>query len=243
MTLASARFVTLEGGEGVGKSTQAGRLTDALRARGLTVVETREPGGSEGAEAIRTLLLGGDEARWNMRAEALLFAAARSDHVARTIRPALARGEWVVCDRFLDSSLAYQGAAGGLDLRAVRELHSFGSEDLLPDRTLLLVADPIECERRCRSRDGLRSDRIGSRGAGFHAAVAMGFADLVRSGELARGPAVECVQPEGNATIAGPLRRGDGRGAGAHTSSSGRRRPTGRVGTVRGAGDGPGAAG
>lgn len=178
MTPILPRFVTLEGGEGVGKSTQAGRLTDALRARGVTVVETREPGGSDGAEAIRALLLGGDEARWNMRAEALLFAAARSDHVARTIRPALARGEWVVCDRFLDSSLAYQGAAGGLDRQAIRDLHAFGSEDLHPDRTLLLTADAAECERRCRSRDGGPRDRIAARDSEFHAAVATGFASL-----------------------------------------------------------------
>ena len=172
---AAARFVTLEGGEGVGKSTQAGRLTDALRARGLIVVETREPGGSDGAEAIRALLLGGEETRWNMRSEALLFAAARADHVARTIRPALARGEWVVCDRYLDSSLAYQGAAGGMDVATLRALHAFGSEGLLPDRTLLLTADAAECERRCASRDGGPRDRIAARDAGFHAAVAAGF--------------------------------------------------------------------
>ena len=172
------RFITLEGGEGVGKSTQAGRLTDALRRRGLIVVETREPGGSDGAEAIRALLLGGDEARWNMRAEALLFAAARSDHVARTIRPALARGEWVVCDRFVDSSLAYQGVAGGIDGYALRALHAFGSEGLLPDRTLLLTAGSAECERRCASRDGGPRDRIAARDPAFHAAVAKGFEAL-----------------------------------------------------------------
>lgn len=174
----AARFVTFEGGEGVGKSTQARALAEALRARGLTVVETREPGGSEGAEAIRALLLGGARARWGARAEALLFAAARSDHVARVIRPALARGEWVVCDRFLDSSLAYQGVASGLDPGALRRLHAFGSEGLQPDRTLLLTADAAECARRCRNRDGAAGDRIAARDPAFHAAVAVGFRAL-----------------------------------------------------------------
>src|SRR6476620_2158428 len=102
-----ARFITLEGGEGVGKSTQLKALAAALRERGLDVVITREPGGSEGAERIRDLLLGGAEDRWGPRAEALLFAAARADHVARTIQPALEKGQWVLSDRFVDSSLAY----------------------------------------------------------------------------------------------------------------------------------------
>lgn len=175
------KFITFEGGEGVGKSTQAGRLTDMLRKRRIVVVETREPGGSDGAEAIRALLLGGDEARWNMRAEALLFAAARSDHVERTIRPALARGEWVICDRFIDSSLAYQGAAGGSDLDAIRSLHAFGSGNLYPDRTLLLNAEPEECKRRCLSRDGGPRDRIAARGLAFHSAVAAGFEALAHA--------------------------------------------------------------
>lgn len=174
----SGRFITLEGGEGVGKSTQAGHLTDALRRRGLIVVETREPGGSEGAETIRSLLLAGDANRWNARTEALLFAAARADHVARTIAPALARGEWVVCDRFLDSSLAYQGFAGGIDVDAIRALHAFGSDGLLPHRTLWLTADASECERRCLARDGGPRDRIAARSADFHAAVEAGFAAL-----------------------------------------------------------------
>nr|MDP8994939.1 dTMP kinase [Pseudomonadota bacterium] len=120
----SGRFISLEGGEGAGKSTQLKRLADALRGRRLEVVETREPGGSPGAEAIRALLLQGEEQRWTPEAEALLFAAARADHVARTIRPALAEGKWVLSDRFLDSSIAYQGGAGGLGFEAVRALHA-----------------------------------------------------------------------------------------------------------------------
>ena len=115
---------------------------------------TREPGGSPGAEAIRKLLLEGEEARWNPRAEALLFAAARADHVEKTIQPALERGEWVLTDRFLDSSLAYQGEAGGLGIEAVRDLHRFGSLDFLPDRTLVLTLDESEGALRARARDG-----------------------------------------------------------------------------------------
>lgn len=174
----NGRFVTLEGGEGVGKSTQAKALAAALRARGVDVVETREPGGSPGAEAIRALLLHGDEQRWAPEAEALLFAAARSDHVARTIRPALARGAWVLCDRFVDSSIAYQGGAGGLGFEAVRALHQIGSHGFLPDRTLLLTLPEAEAESRARDRDTGGADLIGRRGADYHRAVAATFAAL-----------------------------------------------------------------
>ena len=172
------RFISLEGGEGAGKSTQLAALADALTGRGLTIVLTREPGGSPGAEAIRKLLLEGDEARWNPRAEALLFAAARSDHVEKTIHPALGRGEWVLSDRFLDSSLAYQGEAGGLGIDAVRDLHRFGSQDFLPDRTLVLQLDEAEAGARARTRDGSAGDRIGSRPPSYHAAVDAGFRAL-----------------------------------------------------------------
>ncbi|MGH6706908.1 MAG: dTMP kinase [Sphingomicrobium sp.] len=171
--MALGRFISLEGGEGVGKSTQLSALAAALEGRGLTVLVTREPGGSPGAEAIRKLLLEGDENRWNPRAEALLFAAARSDHVETTIRPALERGEWVLSDRFLDSSLAYQGEAGGLGIEAVRDLHRFGSQDFLPDRTLVLTLE--EGGARARVRDGNPGDRIGSRPPSYHAAVDAGF--------------------------------------------------------------------
>ena len=173
--MARGRLISLEGGEGVGKSTQLAALADALRARGLRVVVTREPGGSPGAEAIRKLLLEGDDTRWNLRAEALLFAAARSDHVEKTIRPALDRGDWVLSDRFLDSSLAYQGEAGGLGIDAVRELHRFGSQDFLTDRTLVLQLDEQEAGGRARLRDGNAGDRIGSRPPSYHAAVDAGF--------------------------------------------------------------------
>ncbi len=107
------KFITLEGGEGAGKSTQARLLADALRARGLEAVVTREPGGTPGAEAIRHLLLDPHGADWSLRSEALLFAAARANHVEALIRPALDRGAWVVCDRYIDSTRAYQGGGGG----------------------------------------------------------------------------------------------------------------------------------
>jgi len=173
--MARGRFISLEGGEGVGKTTQLEALAQALEGRGLRVLVTREPGGSPGAEAIRKLLLEGEETRWNPRAEALLFAAARSDHVEKTIQPALERGEWVLSDRFLDSSLAYQGEAGRLGIEAVHDLHRFGSLDFLPDRTLVLLLNEAEGAMRARVRDGNTGDRIGSRPPAYHAAVEAGF--------------------------------------------------------------------
>ncbi|MFC7497796.1 dTMP kinase [Enterovirga sp. GCM10030262] len=171
----AGRFISLEGGEGVGKSTQLSRLAGALRARGHDVVETREPGGSPGAEAIRALLLEGEAERWSPQSEALLFAAARADHVAKLIRPALERGAWVLSDRFLDSSLAYQGGAGGVGAGAIRALHAIGSGGLMPDRTLLLQLPAEAAAARAMKRDGHAGDRIGARGAGYHAQVAAAF--------------------------------------------------------------------
>jgi dTMP kinase len=165
-------FITLEGGEGVGKSTQVKALADALRARGLDVETTREPGGSPGAEAIRELLLVGDDERWGPQAEALLFAAARADHVARTIRPALEAGKWVLSDRFVDSSLAYQGGAGELGIEAVRAINAFAIGDGFPDRTLVLLLD--DGHERALARDDV-SDRIGGRGRDYHHKVELAF--------------------------------------------------------------------
>jgi dTMP kinase len=175
------RFISLEGGEGAGKSTQLKALAQALRERGLDVVETREPGGSPGAEAIRKLLLEGGDDRWTPEGEALLFAAARADHVARTIRPALERGAWVLSDRFLDSSLAYQGGAAGVGVAAIRTLHDIGSGGFLPDRTLLLELPAEAVADRLSIRDEHGSDRIGGRGGGFHDRVAAAFADLAEA--------------------------------------------------------------
>ena len=170
---ARGRFISLEGGEGVGKSTQVKALAKALRSRGLDVVVTREPGGSEGAEKIRELLLSGSDDRWGSQAEALLFAAARADHVAKTIRPALEKGQWVLADRFVDSSLAYQGGAGGLGIEAVRAINAFGIGEDFPDRTLVLTLD--EGVDRARARDSDRSDRIGGRPDDYHRKVEAAF--------------------------------------------------------------------
>ena len=173
-----ACFISLEGGEGVGKSTQVRALAAALAERDVAVVVTREPGGSEGAEAIRDLLLSGDEARWSITAEALLFAAARADHVEKTIRPALEQGRWVLSDRFVDSSIAYQGAAGGFGLDRARELHRLACGDFLPDRTMVLVLEGAQGSERARLRDTDTADRIGGRTADYHRDVDLAFRDM-----------------------------------------------------------------
>lgn len=178
MSAVPGRFIAFEGGEGAGKSTQARLLAETLRARGLTVVVTREPGGTPGAEAIRSLLLHPPgETGWTAQAEALLFAAARADHVAHLIRPALARGEWVVCDRFVDSSRAYQGGAGGLGDAAVTALHAFGSDGMRPDRVILLEGDEAALAGRLAAR-GEAADAIEGRSADYHRAVAAAFRAL-----------------------------------------------------------------
>lgn len=174
----SGRFITLEGGEGAGKSTQLRALAATLAARGIDVVTTREPGGSPGAEAIRTLLMEGSDDRWNARSEALLFAAARADHVARLIRPALDRGAWVLCDRFVDSSRAYQGGGGGLTDADILTLHRIGSEGLLPDRSFLLTVGAEEAAQRLAARDAAGADRMGSKPADYQARLAARFAAI-----------------------------------------------------------------
>jgi len=136
------RFITLEGGEGAGKSTQVRLLAAKLEEQGHKVVVTREPGGAPGAEAIRRLIVNGDTDRWTPKAEALLMFAAREDHLAQTIRPALARGEWVVCDRFVDSTMAYQGVAQGLGSEFVNDLRELVVGDDMPALTLVLDLSP-----------------------------------------------------------------------------------------------------
>ena len=170
------RFISLEGGEGVGKSTQLVALADALRSRGIELVLTREPGGSEGAEKVRELLLTGEDERWSPEAEALLFAAARADHVDKVIRPAILEGKWVLSDRFVDSSLAYQGGAGGLGIEAVRAINAFGIEEWFPDRTLVLAL--AEGGKRARARDNELSDRIGGRPENYHQKVDLAFRQI-----------------------------------------------------------------
>jgi|TARA_R100000049_G_C1956088_1_gene111269 dTMP kinase len=178
-----ARFIAFEGGEGVGKSTQAKRLVEALATRGIDALLTREPGGTTGAEMIRKLLLEPPGTGWRVQAEALLFAAARSDHVAKAIKPALLAGRWVVCDRFVLSSRAYQGLAGGLGDEEVRTLHQIGSGGLLPCRTFLLEAPGDDVAERLRKRDGDEVDAIGGRDARYHADVARGFAGLAQDND------------------------------------------------------------
>ena len=172
------RFITFEGGEGAGKSTQVGLLVDWLRGRGVSVVRTREPGGSPGAESIRDLVLNGPPERWSPTTELLLMYAARADHLERTIRPALDAGSWVVCDRFADSSRAYQGAAGGIDVEFIERLDAAVVGRDQPDLTLVFDL-PVEVGlARALERGGAES-RFESKGAAFHQKLREGFIDIV----------------------------------------------------------------
>ena len=170
------RFVVLEGNDGCGKSTQAGRLVRRLETAGHTVVATFEPGATELGRALRELLLGGVHAV-EPRAEALLMAADRAEHVAAVIEPALARGAWVVSDRFVGSSLAYQGAARGLGVDAVAALNRFATGDLDPDLVVYLTA-PLDV---LRARQKVHRDRIESEGDGFLEAVSAAYDELART--------------------------------------------------------------
>lgn len=171
----TGRFISLEGGEGTGKSTQAKALSAALEAKGFKVHLTREPGGTPGAEIIRELLLSGHDEKWNMRTEALLFAAARSEHCATLIKPALDRGEWIISDRFIDSSRAYQSVGGQLGNEDIMALHQVGSQNLMPDRTFILDLPEEIAARRAEARDRGDSDRIGGRDSDYHRAVMTKF--------------------------------------------------------------------
>jgi dTMP kinase len=171
----AGRFITLEGGEGTGKSTQARALVDALEKKGFKITLTREPGGTPGAEIIRELLLSGAEEKWNIRTEALLFAAARAEHCSKLIGPALTRGEWVICDRFIDSSRAYQSVNGPLGDAEIMDLHRVGSKNLMPDRTFILDLPEAVASKRAESRDRGDSDRIGGRDSDYHQAVMANF--------------------------------------------------------------------
>ena len=183
---ARGRFISIEGGEGVGKSTQIAALATFIEQKGFEVVLTREPGGTEGAETIRQLVLGGSAERWLPRAEALLFAAARSDHVDRLIEPALASGKWVISDRFIDSSRAYQGAGSGLSDADIMALHHIGSRGMLPDRTLVLRLDTKEAANRAATRDQNQPDRIQGRVETFHADVDIAFVSFAESEQRVR---------------------------------------------------------
>ncbi|MFY8105742.1 MAG: dTMP kinase [Elstera sp.] len=172
-----ARFISFEGGEGGGKSTQIARLAEWLRGQGQTVVLTREPGGSAGAEEIRALFVTGSADRWDGETEALLVSAARRDHVCKTIQPALKAGAWVLCDRFTDSTLAYQGYGRGLAMPMLRALQQIATEGLLPSLTLWLDLPLEEGLRRAAVRKGQEA-RFEGLDLGFHRRVAQGFADF-----------------------------------------------------------------
>ncbi len=168
------RFITFEGGEGSGKSTQVGRLVERLAERGLDVVRTREPGGSPGAEDIRALALNGAAERWSPMTETLLMYAARSDHLERTIRPALAGGAWVVCDRFADSSRAYQGAGGGVDMAFIEQMDAAIVGSTQPDLTLVFDL-PVEIGLERALARGGADLRFESKGLEFHQRLRDGF--------------------------------------------------------------------
>lgn len=174
------RFITLEGGEGTGKSTQVTLLVPWLRKRGLDLIQTREPGGATGAERIRELLVKGDADRWTPLTETLLHFAARADHIDRTIRPALASGRWVVCDRFADSTTAYQGYGHGVSLAFIESLFTAIVGDTTPDLTLILDLPVADGLRRAGQRAG-HENRYEQMTVDFHERLRAGFLAIARS--------------------------------------------------------------
>ena len=175
--MSRSRFITFEGGEGAGKSTQARRLARALEKHGHHVVVTREPGGSPGAELIRSLIVSGDTDKWTPLTETLLVFAARSDHLDRTIRPALDRGKWVICDRFVDSTFAYQGVGQGIGGETIRELRDLIVREDMPALTLILDL-PVETglgRAEQRDHDENRFERMGD---SFHQRLRQAFLDI-----------------------------------------------------------------
>ena len=174
-----AGFITLEGGEGAGKSTQARKLAAAIEACGLACVTTREPGGSPGAEDIRNLLVNGEPGRWDALTETLLLFAARSDHVSRTIRPALDAGRFVICDRFTDSTYAYQGAGRGTPRETIRRIESIVLEDFKPDLTVILDL-PVETGLRRAQARGPAEGRFEKFDAAFHERLRQAFLDIAK---------------------------------------------------------------
>src|SRR5215510_4259645 len=175
------KLITFEGGEGTGKSTQTRLLKSALEARGKRVTLTREPGGSPGAEEIRKLVVEGEPQRWTPLSETLLFLAARVDHVARLIEPLLARGDWVVSDRFSDSTYVYQGVARGLGVEKVRRLHEAALGSFTPDLTIILDLDPADGLKRASGRGQGRENRFDRFDAAFHRKLRVAFHDIARA--------------------------------------------------------------
>lgn len=187
------RFITFEGGEGVGKTTQINALAEYLRENGKTVITTREPGGTEGAEAIRAIVLEGSTDRWDAMTELLLIYAARRDHVMRVVIPAIARGDWVVCDRYADSSIVYQGVVRGLGAETVRRLHRLSLQNFWPDLTVLLDLDAAAGLQRAGERDQHASYRFERMGADFHDKVRKAFLNLAKD-DLRRFTVVDAAQ-------------------------------------------------
>ena len=174
-------FITFEGGEGSGKSTQVRRLAERLRSLGRDVLVTREPGGTPEAEAVRALLVSGDVARWTAKSEALLNYAAREQHLQQVLRPALAAGRIVLCDRFMDSTRAYQGYAGGCELSFIDALEKAVVGPTRPDLTLVFDLEPATGLARARARgDALAEDRYERKGVAFHTKLREGFLDILR---------------------------------------------------------------
>ena len=174
-------FITLEGGEGAGKSTQVRRLAAALADKGITVLTTREPGGSPGAEDIRALLVNGAPGRWDALTETLLVYAARADHIKHTIGPALLADKWVICDRFTDSTYAYQGAGRGLPREIIRRIDSVVLDDFRPDLTLILDLDIETGLRRAGARGG-QEQRFEKFDRDFHQKLRQAFLDIASRG-------------------------------------------------------------
>jgi dTMP kinase len=188
-------FITFEGGEGAGKSTQIRMLAATLRASGHEVVVTREPGGSPGAEAIRHVVLSGAAEPFGPQMEAVLFAAARADHIDRTIRPALERGAVVLSDRFVDSSRVYQGVTGGLERSFMETLERATVEDMMPDLTLILDIDPEEGMRRAGARRGTsEADRFEKEGLSLHRRRRKAFLEIAKA-EPKRCKVIDASRP------------------------------------------------
>jgi thymidylate kinase len=173
------RFITFEGGDGSGKSTQVRRLSASLEKRGIAHIVTREPGGSPGAEEIRNLVLQGEPGRWEPLTEALLFYAARADHTERTIKPALAAGKWVICDRYSDSSYAYQGGGRGLARETVRRIEAIAINDFKPDLTLILDL-PVETGLERVAPRTHKETRFEAFDVGFHQRMRKTFLDIAK---------------------------------------------------------------
>lgn len=189
------KFITFEGGEGAGKTTQIQRLAERLSGSGIEVTTTREPGGSPGAEQIRALLVNGDAERWSATTEALLHFAARRDHLEKTVIPALEAGRWVLCDRFVDSTMAYQGYGHGLGRDLIERLQTLVVEELLPDLTVIMDIDPEDGLQRAGRRAG-GEDRYESMELAFHRRLREGFLDIAKRApaRCALVPAQETIE-------------------------------------------------